>query len=220
MNAALPTVAALYVDPNGVYAGLPSVEVWDEARDARTYAGPWPVVAHPPCARWCQLAPLVAQKLAYLGEKYAIGNDGGCFEAALRAIRTYGGVLEHPAYSLAWYRYGLPVPGHGGWTTTFDDPGFASAVSQVAYGHQARKRTWLYAIGCDLPELRWNEPPAEAQVSALWPKRAKGIMLDKGKSNPTPEAFRDVLIAMARSARVTNEKLAYLSGSAAGAVDE
>lgn len=49
-------IAALYVDPNGVYSGLPDVEVWDEARDARTYAGPWLVVAHPPCARWGSLA--------------------------------------------------------------------------------------------------------------------------------------------------------------------
>jgi hypothetical protein len=26
------TIAALYVDPNGVYANLPGVEVWDEGR--------------------------------------------------------------------------------------------------------------------------------------------------------------------------------------------
>jgi hypothetical protein len=45
-------IAALFVAPDGVYAGLPGVEVWDEARDARRYAGPWPVVAHPPCQRW------------------------------------------------------------------------------------------------------------------------------------------------------------------------
>src|SRR5258708_3804871 len=60
------TVAALYVDPNGVYASLPGVEVWDEARDARLYAGPWPVVAHPPCARWCRLAGFVEARFGYM----------------------------------------------------------------------------------------------------------------------------------------------------------
>ena len=45
------TVAALYVEPDGPYSNLDGVEVWDEARDARTYAGPHPVVAHPPCAQ-------------------------------------------------------------------------------------------------------------------------------------------------------------------------
>lgn len=44
-------VAALYVEPNGIYFGLPNVDPWDIYRDARTYPGPWPVVAHPPCKR-------------------------------------------------------------------------------------------------------------------------------------------------------------------------
>ena len=30
-------IAALYVEPRGVYQGLPGVECWDEARDARLY---------------------------------------------------------------------------------------------------------------------------------------------------------------------------------------
>ena len=45
-------IAALYVQRGGVYFDLAGVDPWDEQRDARRYAGPWPVVAHPPCARW------------------------------------------------------------------------------------------------------------------------------------------------------------------------
>ena len=36
-------IAALYVMADGIYSGRPDVECWDEARDARNYAGPWPV---------------------------------------------------------------------------------------------------------------------------------------------------------------------------------
>jgi len=101
----MTTVAALYVETNGVYYGLPDVDPWDEARDARLYAGPWPVVAHPPCARWSRTAALTE---AWFG--YKRGEDDGCFEAALTAVRTFGGVLEHPAYTAAWSRFGLPRP--------------------------------------------------------------------------------------------------------------
>ena len=45
-------IAALYVERDGIYYGLPDVDPWDEARDARLYPGPHPVVAHPPCARF------------------------------------------------------------------------------------------------------------------------------------------------------------------------
>ena len=94
-------VAALYVEKGGAYFGLEDVDPWDEERDARLYAGPWPVVAHPPCGRWCQLASV---NEARWGAK--IGEDGGCFAHALESVRRFGGVLEHPAYSLAWDHFG------------------------------------------------------------------------------------------------------------------
>jgi hypothetical protein len=50
-----PRIAALFVDPKGAYAGLPDVDLWGEARDARLYDGPYSVVAHPPCQRWGKL---------------------------------------------------------------------------------------------------------------------------------------------------------------------
>lgn len=141
-------IAALYVQKNGPYFGLNGVDPWDEERDARKYAGPWPVVAHPPCSRWCQLAGLVE---ARWGHKR--GEDGGCFEAALKAVRTWGGVLEHPAYTAAWPAFGLPKPVLGGWQQGICG-GWVCHVEQGRYGHPARKATWLYAYGVtDLPEL-------------------------------------------------------------------
>ena len=32
-------IAALFVETNGCYFGLPGVDAWDEKRDARLYAG-------------------------------------------------------------------------------------------------------------------------------------------------------------------------------------
>lgn len=79
-------IAALFVQTNGAYFGLDDVDPWDEARDARKYAGPYPVVAHPPCSRWCRLAGLVE---ARWGHKR--GEDGGCFASALASVRKWGG---------------------------------------------------------------------------------------------------------------------------------
>jgi hypothetical protein len=187
-------IAALYVEPGGAYYGLEDVDPWDEARDARLYPGPWPVVAHPPCARWCQLASVNQARWGT-----PIGEDGGTFAAALAAVRRWGGVLEHPAYSLAWSRYRLPVPRRGGWTQSLDDPGMTTEVSQVAYGHDARKRTWLYAVGVDPLALDWRDMAGRSVIGA-------GINSGECVGRPklrraiaTPTALRDTLIALART---------------------
>lgn len=193
-------VAALFVDPKGVYAGLPGVDLWDEARDARLYAGPWPVVAHPPCARWGSLAYVNQSMYGYL-----VGDDGGCFEAALNAVRKFGGVLEHPANSLAWRQFDIPRPGRGGWSSSLEDPGWATEVSQVTYGHRARKRTWLYYVGPEPAALNWRDGEGECIVGDLW--HGDGRRAGRGdrprmyqrEALSTPPAFRDVLLAMARS---------------------
>jgi hypothetical protein len=213
------TVAALYVDPKGVYAGLPDVEVWDEERDARKYAGPWPVVAHPPCARWCRLAGFTESRF---GLKR--GDDGGCFAAALAAVRKWGGILEHPAYSDAWKAFGLPRPvtWHG-WTTSLLDSGASAYVEQGRYGLPVKKATWLYAVGVILPELRWGlvsdrdgdgDGGMDAWRDAFGGRRGQ---LEQGESNlaacvvdgvrvrsphfgltsTTPPAFRNILVATA-----------------------
>lgn len=195
-------IAALFVDPKGCYAGLPGVEVWDEARDARKYAGPWPVVCHPPCSRWCRLAGLVE---ARWGHKR--GEDGGCFASALKSVRTYGGVLEHPAYSDAWAHFYLPAPPrHGGWVRGICG-GWSCHVEQSRYGHPAKKATWLYAFGVELPELRWGFPPdqqSEALVSWCGNRVKSGETrrrVGKAAAAATPVAFRDLLLGIARSAR-------------------
>lgn len=192
-------IAALFVDPCGVYAALPDVEVWDEERDARKYAGPWPVVAHPPCHLWVNFAALNFK--CYGGEHNRPGNDGGCFASALASVRRFGGVLEHPAGSNAWPAHGLPRPHSvAGWSEDPNHPGaWTCEVWQSAYGHQARKRTWLYHVRTSKPEeLNWGREPGTHQVG--WFDRIKPI-LTKSQASATPISFRNVLIRIARASR-------------------
>jgi hypothetical protein len=191
-------IAALYVAKGGCYFGQPGVDPWDEARDARLYAGPHPVVAHPPCSAWCKLAGLVE---ARWGHKR--GEDGGCFEAALASVRRWGGVLEHPAESYAWRKFGLlpPVKG-GGWSVADWDGGWTCHVEQGHYGHKARKATWLYAFGADLPQLTWGRAPASAVVSWCANRHVGHLpRIGKAAAAASPPEFRDMLLSIARSAK-------------------
>lgn len=209
-------IAALYVMNNGPYFGVEGVDPYDEGRDARTYSGPNPVVAHPPCQRWGGFWKGQPGNIAK-GKTEKLGDDGGCFAAAIRDVRRYGGVLEHPENSRAWEAFGIAKPPrHGGWVEG-DSHGSTCRVEQGQYGHYCPKPTWLYAVNTNLPELRWGVHPVTDEDfmrvaphlverhGIAWCRRA-GIMAMKGGGknsnirNHTPTEFRDILIAMARSA--------------------
>lgn len=205
------TVAALYVETGGAYYGLPGIDPWDAARDARRYQGPYPVVAHPPCQRWGKLWAGQPLWIKRTGERKIKGDDGGCFAHALWAARTFGGVIEHPWGSHAWAHFGLNKPPRtGGWVVADFHGGWTCCVEQGRYGHYARKPTLLLAYGVDLPELDWGigEPRLDpAVIERMGLKRAKrlgevgarGGGKDSAARIGTPPPFRSLLISMARS---------------------
>jgi len=213
-------VAALFVESDGVYFGLPGVDPWDAARDARLYAGPHPVVAHPPCERWGRYwsgGPMLART----PKAKALGNDGGCFAAALMAVRNWGGVLEHPEASHAWRAFGLSTPPkEGGWVQADDFGGWTCCVEQGHYGHRARKATWLYACGVALPALKWGSSGKRMRLEQGCHSRAErarltrtGICqrLSKRQRAATPIPFRDQLISIARTRSAARESRAPTS---------
>jgi len=187
-------IAALFVDPCGPYSYLPiyEVDIWGIERDARKYRGPHPIVAHPPCARW--------GKLSYIRPSL-IGKDEGCFESALKSVRKYGGVLEHPKGSIAFQYYQIkkPTPRFG-WDK-IGDREWVCELAQQAYGHKAKKETWLYYVG--------NNEPERMKVN-YWVGKAQCVIGGRGEKGSkkyrwhTPFAFRDSLIKLAENSMISH----------------
>ncbi len=209
-------VAALYVAARGPYYGVPGVDPWGLPElDARLYAGPHPVVAHPPCARWGRYAE---GGPSHHG-RFVRGDDGGCFGAALCSVRAWGGVLEHPAGSSAWDAFWIMAPPRsGGWVSAGDGLGWTCCVDQGHYGHPAAKATWLYVAprrpeaALSLPSLRWGKcrevravidrqgGTTAQRVASRDAQRARGVLLLSARARSlTPPPFRDLLVSLARS---------------------
>lgn len=137
----METVSILFARQDSIYKALPGCDVWDIDRDARTFDGPGPVVAHPPCRAWGRLR-------AFANPRPDERNLG---RLAVALVREFGGVLEHPAGSTLWASQAIPLPGKrdqfGGWTLQ---------APQKWWGHKAEKETWFYIVGCepgDIPTL-------------------------------------------------------------------
>lgn len=177
-------MAILYADPHGPYPKMPGCDVWDEARDARLYAGPHPVVAHPPCGPWGMLRWSCTRQ------------DPSCGPAGVQSVRNFGGVLEHPAWSALWEHCEMARPGelpdaHGG---------ISLDVNQVDWGHVARKATWLYLVGVR-PEAYPRMPRRDPTHLVTTSRRTRGPSLPEMKKRErhiTPPAFAEFLVSLAR----------------------
>lgn len=207
-------IVALFVDRKGPYSKLLGRENcfageddhWPD--DARAYVGDEPVVCHPPCQLWTNLACVNYKRYGKQIPAWKPGgDDDGCFASALANVRRCGGVLEHPAGSHAWAHYGLLSPigidrGPGSWYK--DAPSYepwdcqeywVCEVWQSAYGHKARKRTWLLYCGARPPfKLDWTRKPGTHQCG--WFDRARPT-LSKVEASRTPVRFAKELIRLA-----------------------
>lgn len=192
-------VAALYVDvERGPYPRLEGVVCYgartkegfsglEGEADAKTYAGPHPVIAHPPCGPWGRF------RWRYRGGE----GDALCGVLAVHAVQRFGGVLEHPANSFLWPTLGLPAPGE-----VDSQGGVTLVVNQTDFGHRALKPTWLYCVG-----VRHTPPwPKPGTPSAVVVRRVDNRdelpELPKRERHLTPEPFARWLVDAARSVEV------------------
>jgi hypothetical protein len=192
----MKSVAVLFARADSVYKTLPGCDVYDMERDAHTFAGGMPVVAHPPCRAWGRLRHFAKPR----------GNEKALAHFAVEQVRRYGGVLEHPESSTLWPAAGLPAPGQrdefGGWTLP---------IHQFWWGHPAQKRTLLYIVGCEpsgIPSMPMKLGLSDC-VIRLDKRRPDGSHIRKGdpdwrrplnsaEREHTPPALADWLVELAR----------------------
>lgn len=178
-------VAVLFARSTSIYKKYPGLDVYDIDRDALSFFGTEPVIAHPPCRAWGRLRGLARPRF---GEK-----DLALF--AVDRVIENGGVLEHPTASSLFKYVGLPRPGKS------NNKGFTIQVHQHWFGHRAEKSTWLFINGIE-PNLIPPAPlvfsqPTHVVAASHVSKRKKQKELSKAGREATPEKFAEFLINIA-----------------------
>lgn len=176
-------VAVLFARTDSNYKAMPECDVYDIERDARTWSGGCPVVAHPPCRAWGLL------------RQFAKPREGEMQLAidAVAHVRKFGGVLEHPARSSLWNHCALPKPGE------FSDEfgGFSIEIDQFHWGHKAQKRTWLYIVGTEnIPPMPRRQGQPTHVIKPM--KNGTGAKIcTKPEREHTPPALAKWLVELA-----------------------
>ena len=189
-------VTALFVRVDSCYKSMEGVDCFDIERDARTWPGGCPVVAHPPCRAWGRLRQFAKPR----------DDEKSLAITALAHVRKYGGVLEHPSESSLWADQGMPRPGRA----PDDFGGWSMEIQQFHGGHKAEKATWLYIVGChpdDLPEIpvRAGSPTHCIRPTKSYPRLPS---VTKPEREHTPPALAKWLVELARRCDVRQMEIA------------
>jgi hypothetical protein len=181
-------IAVLFARRDSVYKSIPGLDVFDQDRDALTFAGGMPVIAHPPCRAWGRLRQF----------SHASDEEKALAVWAMDCVRLCGGVLEHPAGSTLWDYHaaelGLPRPGErdawGGWTLE---------VPQHWFGHKAEKNTWLYVVGVEpraIPPVPFRLGGASHVIRPAKDRDSRPVLGHAAREH-TPPDFAELLVDLA-----------------------
>ena len=171
-------VAALFVRRDSIYKTMPGVDCYDIDRDARTFPGGMPIVAHPPCRTWGKYS-------------HRAKAPEGEHELALWAVEQvckWGGVLEHPIGSAL--KSHLPyIREYGKWSQLY-------YLNQGWFQHLALKPTMIYIVSKE-PIFLVKEL-IEAEYSCHITRWRKCENLSHKQREETPIKFAEFLVSIAR----------------------
>lgn len=181
-------VAVPFGRRDSIYKKIAGCDVYDADRNALSFDGSCPVVAHPPCRAWGRL-------------KGCAKPDEGEKELspwAVEMVQRNGGVLEHPAGSTLWRSKKLPRP------TQAPDKfgGYTIHINQSDFGHRAQKATWLYIVGCPMDVL------PRPKIELGFPDRTV-TQLGRAAREHTPEKLARWLVEVAMSRDRKNRLAAH-----------
>lgn len=191
----LDSLVVLFVRDQSIYKAM-GLDCYDRRRNALTFAGTGPVIAHPPCRTWGNLRTVATRAPA---DEHALGPW------AVDQVRRCGGVLEHPAGSTLFEHCGCGAAG---------DCGFVLTVDQFHWGHRCAKPTRLYVVGCspaDVPPI-----PHRAGTPTHCISQGHGVRIGhplfksrvpQWEREATPPAFAAWLVELARRCGKHNARL-------------
>ena len=168
-------IAALFVRRNTHYASL-GCDCYDINRDALTWSGGSPVVAHPPCRGWSKLSHFSKHQP---DELYLA-------EWSIHQARQWGGVVEHPYESRLWASVGCLAFG-----VRDEYGGILIPIYQSWWGHRAAKKTCIYVVG-PVPDLPDYEPPS-------WLNKVENM--GRAERERAPKEFAAWLVDLANRSR-------------------